>query len=137
MPLAVAVAVCVVVYAHARDSLYTQGGQGIESASAGGGVTSTYNSNKNVVVKLLLYRRDFGSMNLHIKTQELELGGRGGANGCKKSPKNFLVKTLDIVAGRVYTGYRKRRKGEKRTLGVTKQIRGIVNTMYIGHCCSL
>lgn len=55
----------------------------------------------------------------------------------KKSPKKFLVKTLDIGSNWVYTGCRKRRKGEKRTLGVTKQIRGIVNTMYIGHCCSL
>ena len=56
--------------------------------------------------------------------------------GAKSPLKNF-EKTLDIVVGRVYTGCRKRRKGEKRTLGVTKQIRGIVNTMYIGHCCSL
>lgn len=45
-PSAVAVAVCAVVYARARDSLYAQGGQGIESASVGGGVTSPYNSNK-------------------------------------------------------------------------------------------
>lgn len=54
-----------------------------------------------------------------------------------KSSLKILRKTLDIVSNWVYTGCRKRRKGEKRTLGVTKQIRGIVNTMYIGHCCSL
>lgn len=55
------------LYMHTRAIPYMcKGGQGIESASAGGGVTSTYNSNKNAVVNLLLYRRDFGSMNLCI-----------------------------------------------------------------------
>ena len=45
------------ICARARFLIYARGGQGIESASAGGGVTSTYNSNKNAVVKLCLYRR--------------------------------------------------------------------------------
>ena len=115
MPFAFAVAVCAVVYAHALDSLYVQGGQGIESASVGGGVTSTSNSNKNVVVNLLLYRRDFGSMNLCIYVsayQAVGAGIRGQRWGewVQKAPKNFLVKTLDIGSNWVYTGCRKRRK---------------------------
>lgn len=51
-----------------------KGGQGIESASVGGGVTSTYNSNKNAVVKLCLYRRQGG------------IRGRGAACGVQKVP---------------------------------------------------
>ena len=108
MPSAVVVTVCAVIYVRARDSIYTQGGQGILSASAGGGVTSTYNSNKNVVVKLCLYRRQGG------------IRGRWAAGRREKTPKNFLEKTLDIGSNWVYTGCRKRRKGEKRTLGVDK-----------------
>ena len=63
------------LYMHTRAIPYIRkGGQGIESASAGGGVTSTYNSNKNVVVKLCLYRRQGG------------IRGRGAAGLVGKDP---------------------------------------------------
>lgn len=66
------------LYMHTRAIPYMcKGGQGIESASAGGGVTSTYNSNKNVVVNLLLYRRGFGSMNLCIYVSAYQAVGAG------------------------------------------------------------
>ena len=53
LPLPLPACIC----ARARFLIYARGGQGIESASVGGGVTSTYNSNKSAVVKLCLYRR--------------------------------------------------------------------------------
>lgn len=54
-----------------------KGEQGIEGASVGGGVTSAFNPNKNVVVNLLLYRRDFGSMNLCIYVSAYKYVGAG------------------------------------------------------------
>lgn len=125
------------ICARARFLIYARGGQGIERCLGGGGVTSTYNSNKNVVVNLLLYRRDFGSMNMCIYVsayQAVGAGIRGQRWGewAQKSPKNFLVKTLDIGSNRVYTGCRKRRKSLPHELGVNiNLVLCIVNTMYI------
>lgn len=72
------------------------------------------------------------SKTLVIQAAGAELGGRGGANGGKKSPKNFLRKTLDIGSNWVYTGCRKRRKSLPHELGVNiNLVLCIVNTMYI------
>lgn len=76
LPFAFAVAVCAVVYARARFLIYARG-TGYFKCLGGGGVTSPYNSNKNAVVNLLLYGRDFGSMNLCIYVSAYQAVGAG------------------------------------------------------------
>lgn len=50
LPFAFVVAACAVVYARARDSIYAQyeGGTGYLKCLGGGGVTSTFNSNRKL-----------------------------------------------------------------------------------------
>lgn len=87
------------LHMRARDSLYTQGGSRVLWLPRWGGVSLPRPILKRVYSKTLV-----------IQAAGAELGGRGGANGGKKSPKNFLRKTLDIGSNWVYTGCRKRRK---------------------------
>lgn len=80
----------------------------------------------------------------YSKTQTIRLPvggagirGRGAAWGVKKTPKNFLEKRLTLGQTGCILGVEKDERARNGRLESTKQIRGIVNTMYIGHCCSL
>lgn len=123
LPFAFAVAVCA-LYTYARAIPYIRthrgGEQGIECVSAGG-----------VSLPRTILKR-VHSKTLVIQAAGAELGGAGRLAGAEMSPKNFLVKTLDIGSNWVYTGCRKRRKSLPHELGVNiNLVLCIVNTMYI------
>ena len=77
------------------------------------------------------------SKTLVIQAAGAELGGAGRLAGAEMSPKNFLKKRLTLGQTGCILGVEKDERARNGRLESMNMIRGIVNTMYIGHCCSL